>query len=255
MNSIVKLSKEGNIAFVALEEREYKNTFTLRFIKGVKEAFNKIKQDENIKVVIVHGYDQYFCCGGTKEELIGLYEHNCKNEKKIKVQFTDFKFHDILLQCHIPVIAAMQGHALGGGLAFGCFADIIIMAEQCLYSANFMKYGFTPGMGATYIIPKKFGKTLGMEMLLSARNYYGGELKERGVSAKVVKKQEVFETALSIAKDLADKPLLSLKVLKNNLTKDIREELPSAIEKELEMHKLTFAQTEVRSRIENLFGN
>ena len=83
------------------------------------------------------------------------------------------------------MISAMQGHALGGGLAFGCFADIIVMGVECIYSANFMKYGFTPGMGATYIIPRKFGEVLGTEMLLTAKNYYGSELKERGASAKI----------------------------------------------------------------------
>lgn len=251
---VVKLKVTDNVAYVGLEEKEYQNTFTPRFIRGLKDTFEKIKQDPGIKVVIVHGYDSYFCCGGTKEELIGLHEGIGKAGAE-RAQFTDTKIHDLLLRCEVPVIAAMQGHALGGGLTFGCFADIIVMGEQCLYSANFMKYGFTPGMGATYIIPKKFGRLLGTEMLLSARNYYGGELKERGVPAKIVLKQDVMKTAVEIAGDLADKPLLSLKVLKKYLSMEIESELPNAIARELEMHQLTFVQPEVRNRIESLFGN
>jgi len=247
MSKVVKLFKEGSIGIVVLEEREYKNTFSKPFINDLKNTFEAIGRMADISVVVVHGYDNYFCCGATKEELINILGQ--------KVQFTDLDFHDLLLRCAVPVISAMQGHALGGGLVFGCYADIIVMGEECLYSTNFMKYGFTPGMGATYIIPNKFGELLGTEMLLSAKNYYGRELKERGAPVKVVKKAEVIKTAMGIAKELADKPLLSLKVLKKHLTRHICSELPSVIARELEMHKITFAQKEVRQRIESLFGN
>ncbi|MBN2532019.1 MAG: enoyl-CoA hydratase/isomerase family protein [Spirochaetales bacterium] len=255
MDNVVRLYKDDAIAFVALEEKEYKNTFSFRFIDGIRSVFDTIANDSTLKVVIVHGYDNYFCCGGTKDELIGLHKGIGKEEGQGGVQFTDKRFHDIFLQCEIPVIAAMQGHALGGGLALGCFADIIILSEQCIYSANFMKYGFTPGMGATYIIPKKFGRQLGTEMLMSARNYYGKELKELGAPVRIVDKQNVMQLAVEIARNFVDKSLLSLKLLKNNLNADILNEIDNAIKKELEMHRLTFTQPEVLHKIEELFGN
>lgn len=257
MEDVVKLSKEGHTAIVTLEEREYKNTFTLRLVNGLKEIFEKtIPQDPEIKVVIVQGYDQYFCCGGTKEGLLELTEGTGKEAGDAKARrFTDLNFHDLLLRCEVPVIAAMSGHTLGGGLAFGCYADILVMGEQCIYSANFLRYGFTPGLGATYIIPLKIGRLLGTEMLYNARNYFGAELKERGVTAKVVKKQEVFGAAMEIAKELAEKPALSLKALKKCLTKKIRLEIPDVIQEEVAMHQVTFTQTEVLGRIETLFGN
>lgn len=92
------------------------------------------------------------------------------------------------------------------------------MGEECIYSANFMKYGFTPGMGATYIIPKRFGETLGNEMLLTARNYYGAELKKRSAPVKIVSKKDMISVAMGMARGLADKPLLPLKILKKYLT-------------------------------------
>ena len=252
MDTVIKLSREGTIGIVKLEEREYRNTFSKRFIGDLLKVFDDIKKDPEIKVVVVQGYDNYFCCGGTKEELKSLYIGI--NREDVKANFSDLNFHDLLLQCNVPVIAAMQGHAIGGGLAFGSYADIIVMAEECIYNAVFMKYGFTPGMGATYIIPKKYGNILGTEMLFTARNYYGIELKERGASAKIVKKKDVINTAMDIARELSDKPIFSLKILKEHLASSIRKELPTFINKELEMHKQTFAQPEVMRRIETLFG-
>lgn len=245
MNEVLRLRQQGGIAIVALEEREFKNTFTPRFIEGLTTTFEAIGRSPDIRVVVVHGFDNYFCAGGTKDELRRLFEG--------EGQFTDLGFYDVLLRCEVPVIAAMQGHAIGGGLAFGCFADIIILGEECLYGAVFMKYGFTPGLGATYIIPRKLGLLLGTEMLMTARNYYGGELRQRGVQATVVKKKDVIPTALEIAAELADKPLLSLKLLKANQNRQILAELPAAIEREVAMHRLTFHQPEVAERIETRF--
>lgn len=237
---------EAGIALVAMADRSHHNTFSKALIAGLMTAFAQIRENPTLKVVIVHGYDNYFCCGGTQEELIGIYEG--------KINFSDLPIFRLLLDCELPTISAMQGHALGGGLAFGCYADLIVMAEESLYSANFMKYGFTPGMGATYILPHKFGALLGGEMLFSANSYHGGALRERGIAARVVKKKDVIPTALTLARDLANKPLLSLKLLKAHLTQRIQAELPAIIEQELAMHALSFAQPEVRERIETLFG-
>ncbi len=245
---------ENHIAFIAMEEREHKNTFTERFMRGMLETFARVGEDPGVKVVVLHGYDNYFCCGGTKEELLWLHEGMGK-EGEDRIQFTDGNFHDLLLRCGVPVVAAMQGHALGAGFAMGCTADFMVLAEQCIYSTNFMKYGFTPGMGATCIVPEKLGTVLGNEMLFRAGNYYGKELKERGAPLIIVPREQVMETACALAADLAQKPRLSLQKLKENQTFELRRRFEAAVERELEMHRATFTQPEVRQRIEALFGN
>lgn len=245
MNDVVKLQyPTPEIAEVIMEERTYRNTFSEALIQGLTTTFSTLRAET--KVVVIHGFENYFCCGGTQEELLKLTEG--------KMTFADLSFYRLLLDCEVPTISAMQGHALGGGLAFGCYADLIVMAEECLYSTNFMKYGFTPGMGSTYIIPRKLGELLGHEMLYTAKNYHGGELKQRGVTVPVVKKQDVVSTAIALAKELAEKPLISLKVLKKHLTEKIQLELPAVVEKEIAMHGITFILPEVKERIKQLFG-
>lgn len=246
MSSVVKLSVDEDIATVVMKDHDGRNMFTPALIDGLLETFESIRSHPTAKVVVVHGYDSYFCSGGTKEELLGILDGT--------VKFDDVPFYDLPLQCDLPVISAMQGHALGGGLVFGAYGDLLVLAEECLYGAVFMKYGFTPGMGGTYIIPEKFGVVLGTEMLFTARNYYGHELRSRGVSARVVKKSEVIPAAMNLARDLASKPRLALVELKRELARSSREVLLSVIERELEMHRKTFAQPEVRERIEELFG-
>lgn len=243
---VVDLEVKNNIAYVYMREYEAKNTFTTRLICGIREAFDKINVDEEVKVVIVQGYDTYFCCGGTRESLSALYMGIRNNEA---VKFTDGHFFDVFLQCKVPVIAAVNGHAIGGGFAYTLFADVLIFSENSICSGNYMRYGFTPGMGATYIVPYKMGKLLGWEMLYTANNYFGFELKKRGAKVIVKKKDEVLTTAESIAEEIAKKPRKSIIEFKNFMVQKIREDLPEVIKKEVMIHELTFSQPEVYENI------
>lgn len=241
----VKLIRDGKIARVIMEDRESKNTFSEAFTDGLLNAFRQVEADPDFKVVILSGYDNYFCCGGTQEELLKIYRGESV--------FTKGKIYDLLLNCKIPVISAMQGHALGGGLVMGCYADIMILAKQCIYSTNFMKYGFTPGFGSTYIIPQKFGDLLGTEMLLTAATYQGNELLQRGAPVRIVDKHEVLNLADHIASELVEKPLSSLQLLKQHMAKKHQQALQQAVLEELAMHDISFKQPEVKEKIETLF--
>jgi polyketide biosynthesis enoyl-CoA hydratase PksI len=245
---VVHLEKASpKIAVVTLEDRDNRNMFSRGLVTELMAVFRTVAEDPALHAVVVQGYDHLFSAGGTQQELLDIFER--------KVNFTDLPLYRLFLDCPIPVIAAMQGHALGGGLAMGLFADLILMSEESIYSANFMKYGFTPGMGSTLILQEKLGTALASEMLLTAANYHGGELARRGVPFPVVKRRDVLPTAMRQAADLAEKPLVALKLLKRRLTARIIEQLPAAIEEELKMHEISFAQPEVRHRIETLFGN
>ncbi len=180
--------------------------------------------------------------GGTRDELMTLSD---------QVQtFADLEFiFKGFLQCRVPVIAAIQGHASGGGLVFGLYADIVLMAEESLYSAVFTKYGFTPGLGATFIIGEKFGNALATEMMMTAGTYRGTDLMQRGASVIFKPQAQVFAEALVTARALADKPAYTLRTLKQTLARRKLEQLPAILAEELRMHAETFGNPEVKRRI------
>jgi Enoyl-CoA hydratase/carnithine racemase len=186
--------------------------------------------------------------GGTQEQLSGIANKTNK--------FSDIPFlYRGLLECKVPVIAAIQGHASGGGMLFGLYADIIIMSEEGIYSASFTKYGFTPGMGATCILRERFGVSFSTEMMFTAKSYKGSELRNRGASVLFTKKEEVLNEALSLAFILCEKPRETLITLKEELASKILEQLPNVIKREETMHRKTFVQSEVKKRIEKYYKN
>ena len=245
MNQVVRLANKANVAIIAMEDVTNKNMFTDALMSGLADAFAAVKRQAETRAVVLCGYDTIFSAGGTKEELLRINAG--------ELQFTDISLYDLLLDCAVPVIAAMQGHALGGGLALGCYADAMVLADESIYSANFMNYGFTPGFGSTYIIPHRFGAVFGNEILFSGKNYFGREIKERGTGIKVEKKKDVLNAAWEIAAEIAEKPRLPLTLLKTHLTEKIRAELPPMVAKEIKMHKATFGQPEVARRINEGF--
>lgn len=236
---------ENGVALVTLEDKDSKNRLSPALIAGIENVFNQIAANAQARTVVITGYGNYFCCGGTRDELELLASR--------KAKFTDFHFYDRLLRCELPVVAAMQGHAIGAGLAFGAYADILVLAEESIYSANFLNLGIPPGVGATWIIPHKFGAILGWEMLLTARNYYGTELRSRSAGCNFTKRADVLSLALSLAREIAEKPTLALRQVKQSFYESIRHELAAAVQRELQTQDITFADAEIRERIRHFY--
>jgi polyketide biosynthesis enoyl-CoA hydratase PksI len=246
-NSVVELTEVGDgIVQLKMQDKANKNTFSNELAQGLIEAFETIKHQLRYRVVIFTGYDTYFASGGTQEALLSLSAGIGK--------FTDKDLYSLALNCPIPVISAMQGHGIGGGFVMGMFADLVVLSRESIYTTNFMKYGFTPGMGATFILPQKLGISLAQEMMLTAKNYRGEELQKRGIPFPVLPRDEVMDYAYELATTLAEKPRVSLVTLKDHLVAHQRESLPRTIAQEVAMHEKTFHQPEVRERIEAFFG-
>ncbi|WP_436626142.1 polyketide synthase [Sorangium sp. So ce136] len=237
---------EPGIVQVTMQDRAQKNALSRELVAGLHQAFAAIDENERCKAVVLTGYDNYFCTGGTKDGLLSIQGG--------EMQFTALHLHSLALDCKVPVIAAMQGHGIGAGFTMGLFADFVVLSRESVYTCNYMSFGFTPGMGATFIVPKKLGISLGEEMLFTAGRYMGAELERRGVPFRVVPRNEVLTVALDVARSLAEKPRLSLIMLKDNLVASLRAELPAAIAQEVKMHEATFHLPEVKDRINALFG-
>ena len=247
MHPSVTLQTIGQgIVQMTMEDRETRNAFSPRLVQDLVHAFEDVGRRDDCKVVVLTGYDSFFSTGGTREGLLALQSG--------RGTFADTNIYSLPLECPVPVISAVQGHALGGGFVLGLYADFVLLSRESVYTTNFMEYGFTPGMGATLVVPMKLGTALGHEMLLAAQTYRGQELKDRGVPFAVYPRDQVLDKAIEMARRLADKPRLSLVTLKEHLTATLRRELPTVVAQEVVMHEKTFRQAGVRERIEKLLA-
>lgn len=247
MDGVVTLEEvESGVALITLQDREHRNTFTRALTAGLMDAYARIAEEPRFRAVIITGYDGYFSTGGTRDDLLVLQEG--------RHFFDEVDMMRPALNCELPVISAMQGHALGGGLSMGLFSDFVVLSRESIYSASFMKYGFTPGMGATLILPLRFGFNLGYEMLMNGDDFQGADLQRRGVDLPVLPRKEVVPYAIRLAKGLAEKPRHALVTLKAHMVRDIKARLDESVQAEIEMHRRTMHRPEVRDRIEAIFA-
>jgi acyl transferase domain-containing protein/enoyl-CoA hydratase/carnithine racemase/2-polyprenyl-3-methyl-5-hydroxy-6-metoxy-1,4-benzoquinol methylase len=222
------------VVVVTMEDRAAKNMFSPALVAGLKEAFAHIDASSSYKAVVLTGYDSYFASGGTVETLLAIQEG--------QVQFTDEKVFQRPMDCTLPVIAAIQGHGIGGGWSFGMFADLVLLGEESRYLSPYMGYGFTPGAGSTLMFPAMIGYDLARETLLTAQEISGHELKSRGVTMPVLPRRDVLPAAIALASRIARQPRERLVQLKRLWTQALRDACADTYGRELEMHERTFVR-------------
>lgn len=245
---VVKLEyKNDGIAFITISDIKNTNMLTNEVLMGLDLRLRQINANEQVKVVIVTGTDHVFCMGGTQQQLMDIAEGRCRFIDS-PIVFRGF------LECRVPVISAMQGHAMGGGFIFGLYGDVVILSEESIYSAVFMKYGFTPGMGATYILKEKLGTNLAMELMLSARDYTGRELKNRGANLLIVPQDQVLSEAIKIAENVTRSSMVAIQLLKKNSSEKMLKQVLNSIEEEVQMHDISFVQPEVKEKIKYYYA-
>jgi polyketide biosynthesis enoyl-CoA hydratase PksI len=158
---------------------------------------------------------------------------------------TDLLLSKALLDVPAPTIAAMEGHALGGGLALGLCADLVLIARESRYGCPFMNLGFTPGMGLTRLLEHVLSPAVAHEMLYSGEPLKGAHFEGRSGFTYILPRAEVRPKALDLARSIAEKPRVSLLALKRVLALPRRLAYESAHTYETLMHQVSFAQPDV----------
>lgn len=231
-----------NIAVFNMKDDENKNSFSEEFINTMIEKLNILKDDKKYKAVILRGLPNIFCSGAAKSELMKLFG----GELSVK----DLVLSELLLEIPVPVIAAMEGGAIGGGLVVGLCADIIIMAERSMYGGGFADLGFSPGMGFTRFLQGLVGEFIANEMLYTGKMYKGKVMAEKSLVNYVLPKNDVFNKAVELAEIISEKPRGTLVTMKYSISLKKRQLLMEARVHEDFMHKITFNQKEVKEIIQ-----
>jgi polyketide biosynthesis enoyl-CoA hydratase PksI len=163
---------------------------------------------------------------------------------------TDIALSKAMLDVPVPTIAAMEGHATGGGLALGLCADIIVLARESRYGASFMNMGFTPGMGMTRLLEHVLSPAIAQELLYTGEFRKGSEFVGATGINYILPRGQVCAKAFDVAARIAEKPRGSLELLKRTLSVRRRQAFEESRTIEAMMHSISFMQDEVRDRIE-----
>ncbi len=204
------------IAEIALNRPDNRNSMTPDVLAGLADAVARAKGDASARCVIVTGRGKSFCAGAdfrARSEPDPNAAYRAPHERS----YDTYAPFLSLLDLEVPTIAAMQGHAIGGGLGLALVCDLRVAARDAKYGANFVRLGLHPGMASTYLLPRLMGVPSAVELLLTGRLVDGEEAARRGLAHYAVAADEVLGKARELAREIASAAPLAVRWTKRSI--------------------------------------
>jgi polyketide biosynthesis enoyl-CoA hydratase PksI len=232
-NGLIRVGMiEEGVVELAMLDRAGRNGMSSVWGKAFLDALDAAARAPQARVLLLSGLPDCFCTGATLSVLKGLAD-GCLSPSGLTLGRQVIGFP-------LPVVAAAQGHAIGGGFALLLSSDLAVISETGRYGANFMALGITPGMGMTRLAEAAIGRALAHELLYTGDLRRGGQFAGTGAFNAVVPGPKVRERALYLARGIADKPRDNLINLKRSLSLPRRLVFEEAMTTEPLMHGLSF---------------
>lgn len=142
---LIREQLEEGVYCLRMDDPARENRLTDEVVEGLMTHLRELASEPAVRVLLLRGRADVFCAGGTAE----LLREVVQGRRVVK----DLVLPDLMLSFPVPIVGALEGHAVGGGLALALCCDITVAARESRYSANFADMGFTPGMGTTGLLP------------------------------------------------------------------------------------------------------
>ncbi len=235
------------VALLRLNRPSVLNALNLALRRELAAAFTRLDADDAVNVVILAGSERAFCAGADLHEYVDASPTEVASRQMGRLW-------DAIASCRKPVIAAVRGHALGGGCELAMHADIIIAGEGARFGQPEVLVGIMPGGGATQRLTRAVGKFRAMKMLMSGAPVRAADALAMGLASEVVPDAEVESHALTLASELAQGPQLALQSIKQAVIASMNLPLQQGLEYERKSFQVLFDtedKTEgLRARIE-----
>ncbi len=220
----------GRIARLTLNEPDKANVMSPEMAPEFEAAVAEIKAHAETRVVLLTGKGKAFSGGGRLEMIEELGRGAWSRNREYMLQF--YNRYLSLLQLDVPVVAAINGAAVGAGLLVALSADIRIASETAKMGVNFLKIGLHPGLGGTYTLPLLIGYPRAAELFYTGKLITGREAEAMGLVNRAVPAESVLTEALAMCEEIAANAPVATRVLKRNLRNRIFRELQAALDDE-----------------------
>jgi len=230
--SDIGIEKTGHVALVEIR-RPPNNFFDIPLIKDIASAFESFDQDIDIRAIVLAAQGKAFCAGANFGDGATLDKEGRRPGEPMPGVQSLYIEGNRLFRTKKPIIAAVHGAAVGGGLGLAMVADFRVTCPEARFSANFTRLGFHPGFGLTVTLPEVIGKTKAALMFYTSRRVPGDEAYAWGLADVLVPQAEVRAAALKLAAEIAENSPLGLVATRNSMRGDLADRVLKATEREL----------------------
>lgn len=218
--------------YVATAEirRPPNNFFDLDLIESLAQTFAALDDEPGARAAVLCSEGKHFCAGANFGGGGSMPEEPRKNADGSPRHLYDAGVE--LFATRIPVVAAVQGAAIGGGLGVACFPDFRVAAPEARFAANFARLGFHHGFGLTVTLPDLVGKQKALELLYTGRRIKGDEAAAIGLADKLVPLADVRNAAHEFAAEIAGSAPLAVASIRRTMRGDMSAKYRAATDRE-----------------------
>ena len=206
-----------HVATVTLNRPEVRNALNARAYGDIEAVFRHIQSDNEVRAVVVTGADPAFCSGEDVKQMMTGPAREASQARLVAVRPRLTPAAAAVLDCDRPIIAAVNGAAVGWGMELALFADIRIASERAQFGEIFIKRGLVTDVGGMMILPRLVGPQKAAELLLTGDIIDAREAERIGLVSKVVAHEALQETARDLARRIAANAPLALRFMKEGL--------------------------------------
>ncbi|MFO0624389.1 MAG: enoyl-CoA hydratase/isomerase family protein [Polyangiales bacterium] len=225
----VRVTREGAVAVLTLHDPARRNAMTPSLGDALRDAVAALRDDATVRAVVLTGAGAAFSGGGDLEMLRRLQAASFLEARDFMLAF--YARYLSITELAVPTVAAVHGAAIGAGLCVALACDLCVFDQDAKLALNFTQLGLHPGMGATYLLPRRAGAQRAAELLYSGRRFDGREAVAMGLGLEAVAAEQTLARALTLAQDIARSAPLAVRGVKEALGVD-RAALRRALEHE-----------------------
>jgi enoyl-CoA hydratase len=205
--ALVLVERDGPVAIVQLNRPEALNALSDELMEELVSKLQELDRDDSVRCIVLGGNDKAFAAGADIAELARSTAIDLYYERRIERW-------DAIRGLWTPLVAAVSGYCLGGGCELAMACDIIVASETAQFGQPEINLGVLPGAGGTQRLPRAIGKALAMDVILTGRFLSADEALRAGLVARVVMREAWLDEAKRVAREIAAKSPVSVRLAK-----------------------------------------
>ncbi len=229
---------EAGIGVVTMNRPERLNALNLNMLEDFFALFDHLNQNDEIRVIIITGEGRGFCSGADlRDERFSREDASPFSnaaDHLMKIQKVYARLIMEMRKLSQPIIAAVNGHAAGGGMCIALASDVVIAAPAAAFTPSFVNIGLTAGeLGTSYFLHRLVGIARAADILFTGRTVEAAEAERIGIVSRLVEETKLMQEAMAIAHAMLEKTPLGLRLTKETLNQNLNApSLEAAIELE-----------------------
>ena len=227
------VEQQQHIVYVTLNRPTALNALNIPLRRDLKQCFTDLQADPDVRVVVITGAGRAFCAGADIKEWREPTSVVEDREDRMRLNFWQ-----AMSRCEAPIIAAINGYALGGGCELAMYCDMRVASDQAQLGLTEVTLGIIPGGGGTQRLPRLVGRGKALELILTGRHIDAPEALRLGLVEQVVAHAQLKAAVEDLAQTIVSRAPLAVKYAKEAIVRGLELPLTEGLKVEAELYTL-----------------